>query len=368
MMATNTPDDPAQGAPRITDIALTSQALKASGGLERYTRDVIAGLHRLGIRPTLYAREIDTRMEEAQWVHAKVLNVRWVPRKLRYLWFNRLLKKQLERHRPQCVFAINNSPHADITICGGTHPGSLEASGAHIRPSDRWQFDLERRTYHHARRIVAHAQLMARELQRYYNIPEHKIDVIYPPVETSRFRVLDHDARLAVRRRFGLPENKTLFVFSSTNHRRKGYDLIEPFFLHTDLPVCLVVAGRPVPRTSETLRYAGYCNDIEALFAAADYTIVASVYEPFGLVAVESVMCGTPVVIADNVGAAEAILPGAKLEFSRAHPESFRAAMHAALARAQAGDARIADPRSQLVYDPEVDVHVARLYHLMQTV
>jgi len=355
-------------ATNLTDIALTSQALKASGGLERYTRDVIAGLHRLGIKPTLYAREIDDSMEEAQWINAHPLNVRWVPRKLRNLWFNHLLKRQLTRHRPQCVLAINNSPYADITICGGTHPGSLEAAGARIRASDRWQFDLEHRTYHHARRIVAHARLMAHELQRYYAIPADKIDVIYPPVETSRFRLLDGDARRAVRHRFGIPADKTLFVFSSTNHKRKGYDLIEPFFLHTDLPVCLVVAGRPVPRTSETLRYAGYCHDIENLFAAADYTIVASVYEPFGLVAVESVICGTPVVIADNVGAAEAIRPDAKLEFSRASPDGFSAAIHAALARAQAGTAQIVDPRSQLVYDPDVDMHVAALYQLMQTV
>jgi flavin-binding protein dodecin len=70
------------------------------------------------------------------------------------------------------------------------------------------------------------------------------------------------------------------------------------------------------------------------------------------------------------VGAAEAILPDAKLTFSRTSPsaESFRAAIHAALARAQADTARVAQPRSQLVYDPEVDTHVARLYQLMQTV
>jgi glycosyltransferase involved in cell wall biosynthesis len=350
------------------DIALTAQALKAGGGAERYTRDVIAGLHRLGVLPTLYAREIDPQMDEAHWITPEVLNVRWVPRKLRNHWFNRLLARRLKTRRHDCVFAINHSPYADIALCGGTHPGSLEAAGRAARRSDRWQFELERRTYTHARTVVAHSQLMARELERYYTIDPNKIRVIYPSVDTARFKPLDPAARSAARRRLGLPEDRVLFVFSSTSHERKGYDLIEAFFASTSLPVCLVVAGRPVPRTSDTIRYAGYCNEIETLFAAADFTLVASIYEPFGLVAVESVLCGTPVVIADNVGAAETILAGGKIEFSRQDPQGFARAIEQAVAQAQAGTARIETPRAQLVYDPGVDTHVAALYQLMTQV
>jgi glycosyltransferase involved in cell wall biosynthesis len=189
--------------------------------------------------------------------------------------------------------------------------------------------------------------------------------VIYPPVDTARFRPLDAAARVEARRRFGLPEDRVIFVFSSTSHERKGYDLLEAFFAQTKLPVCLVVAGRPVPQTSDTIRYVGYCHEIETLFAAADFTVVASLYEPFGLVGVESVMCGTPVVIADNVGSAEAVASAAKIEFTRRATGSFERAIHLALERVRAGDARVADPRANLVYDPDVDAHVAALYRLM---
>ncbi|SEC71321.1 Glycosyltransferase involved in cell wall bisynthesis [Paraburkholderia caballeronis] len=349
----------------LTDLALTAQAPKNSGGAERYTRDLIAGFHRMGLRPTLFAREIDRSMEEAGWIDAQPLDVRWAPRKLRNLAFNWRLARRLRRHRPQCVFAINHSPYADVALCGGTHPGSLEAAGKAIRRSDAWQIELERKTYTQARRIVAHSQLMSRELQRFYRIPEDRIDVLYPPVDTGRFRPLDSAARTDARRRFGLPDDRVVFVFSSTSHERKGYDLLERFFLHTDLPVCLVVAGRPVPRTGDTIRYAGYCRDIQNLFAAADFTVVASVYEPFGLVGVESVMCGTPLVIADNVGSAEAVADPAKIVFSRQMDGDFDRAVHEALARVRAGSARLADPCGSLVYDPGVDAHVHALYRLM---
>lgn len=349
----------------LTDIAITAQALKASGGAERYTRDVIAGLHRMGLRPTLFAREIDDAMQEAAWIDAERLDVRWAPRKLRNLAFNWRLARRLRRHRPASIFAINHSSYADVALCGGTHPGSLEASGRRPRRSDAWQIDLERRTYENARAIVAHSGLMERELQRFYGVDANKIEVLYPPVDTERFRPLDQDARTLIRRRLGLPEDRILFVFSSTSHERKGYELLEAFFARTELPVCLVVAGRPVPRTSNTIHYAGYCRDIENLFAAADFTVVASVYEPFGLVGVESVMCGTPVVVADNVGAAEAIKATAKIEFSRDRRGSFNEAIQTAIERFRAGTARIAQPRASLAYEPDVDAHVAALYRLM---
>jgi glycosyltransferase involved in cell wall biosynthesis len=349
----------------LTDIALTAQALKNSGGAERYTRDVIAGFHRMGLRPTLFAREIDRTLPEASWIDAQPLNVRWAPRKLRNLAFDWRLKQRLKRHRPGCVFSINHTTHADLALCGGTHPGSLEAAGRTARRSDAWQIELERRVYTQARAIVAHSQLMSRELQRFYGVPAERIDVLYPPVDTERFRPLDAAAREQVRRQFDLPRDRVIFVFSSTSHERKGYPLLEAFFAQTRLPVCLVVAGRPVPKTSDTIRYVGYSNEIEKLFAAADFTVVASAYEPFGLVGVESVMCGTPLVIADNVGAAETVIGDAKIEFSRQSPGSFERAIQAAVARVESGHARIAEPLRSLVYEPGVDAHVAALYKIM---
>jgi glycosyltransferase involved in cell wall biosynthesis len=349
----------------LTDIALTAQALKNSGGAERYTRDVIAGFHRMGVRPTLFAREIDRSLPEAGWIDAQPLNVRWAPRKLRNLAFDWRLKQRLKSHRPACVFSINHSTHADLALCGGTHPGSLDAAGRAARRSDTWQIELERRVYTHARSIVAHSQLMSRELQRFYDVPPERINVLYPPVDTERFQPLDDAARDQVRRQFDLPRDRVIFLFSSTSHERKGYPLLEAFFAQTRLPVCLVVAGRPVPKTSETIRYVGYSNDIGKLFAAADFTVVASAYEPFGLVGVESVMCGTPLVIADNVGSAETVTGAAKIEFSRQSPGSFERAIEAAVARVHSGDARITEPLRQLVYDPSVEAHVAALYRLM---
>ncbi len=349
------------------DLVVTAQALTNSGGAERYLRDLVAGFHRLGMRPTLFVRKVDPALPEAAWVDVERINLRWVPRKLRGLAFAWLFKRRLSRRAAPYVFAVNHSGVADLALCGGTHVGFVESTGRRPRPSDRWTFELERRTYRSARAILAHSQLMADELQRVYAVPAERIHVHYPPVDTTRFRPAGDAERIALRRRFGLPEDRAVFVFSSTSHERKGYALLEAFFENTPLPICLVVAGRPVPRTSDTIRYVGYCKDIEDLFRAADFTVVASVYEPFGLVGVESVLCGTPLVIADNVGSAEAVTADAKIEFSRREPGSFAQAIDRALERMRGPAARIAEPAASVIYDPGVDAHVAALCRLMST-
>lgn len=345
-------------------LVLTAQTLKNSGGAERYARDVIGGFHRIGLRPTLFAREIDRTLPEAAWIDAQPTDVWWAPRKLRNLAFNWKVSRLLHKHRPACVFSINHLTQADLVLCGGTHPGSLEASGRAARRSDAWQIDLERRSYTNATAIVAHSLLMKQELQRFYGIADERIKVIYPPVDTGRFKVLSSAERQAVKRRLGLPEDRIVFAFASMNHERKGYALVEKFFSETTLPVCVAVAGRPVREAGDRIRYLGYCREMESLFGAADFTIVASAYEPFGLVGVESVMCGTPLVIADNVGSAETVTGDAKIAFSRVSDTDFARAIHCALERAQAG-IRIADPLAHLTYDPSVETHIEDLCALI---
>ncbi|MGE0072347.1 MAG: glycosyltransferase, partial [Thiomonas sp.] len=246
-------------------------------------------------------------------------------------------------------------------VCGGTHPGFLQAMAKRPGWADRRQIELERRCYAHARYIVAHSRRMREELLRYYDLPADKIDVLYPPVDASRFKPLDAQQRLLTRARLGLPADRVVFLLVSTGHARKGWAELQAVFAQTRLPITLAVAGRPLPHAAANVVELGYRADIETVFAAADFTVVASRYEPFGLVAVESVLCGTPVVIADTVGSAEVLGENAKIGYSLQTPDGLSAAIAAAYRRAQQGQHRIDAPRSALRYDPGVKTHVDAL-------
>ncbi len=348
-------------------LAITAQALTHGGGAERYLRDVVSGLHAAGVRPSVLARKIDPELPQAAMADGVRIDTRGVPRLWRSAVFDWKVGRWLRRNPTDCVFAVNHSVHADVAICGGTHPGFLQAMGRRAGPADHRQIALERRTYARARRIVAHSELMKDELQRFHDVAADRIDVLYPPVDADRFRPLTDASRRSVRKRLGLPPDRVVFLLVSTGHTRKGFDELEALFATTDLPITLAVAGRPLPRPARNVVELGYRQDVETVFAAADYTVVASRYEPFGLVGVESVLCGTPVVIADTVGSAEVIGDSAKVAYSRSDPQGLSTALAQACSRAQAQEHRIADPAAALRYDPAVRVHVDRLLALFRS-
>ncbi len=65
-------------------------------------------------------------------------------------------------------------------------------------------------------------------------------------------------------------------------------------------------------RLGRSVRFAGFVPDAElaALVAAADCAVVPSLYEPFGLVALEAAAAGTPVVASDVGGLREVVEHG----------------------------------------------------------
>jgi glycogen synthase len=65
-------------------------------------------------------------------------------------------------------------------------------------------------------------------------------------------------------------------------------------------------------RLSRTVSFAGFMTerDLPAVFAATDATVVPSLYEPFGMVALEAAAAGAPLAVAATGGLAEIVEPG----------------------------------------------------------
>jgi len=180
-------------------------------------------------------------------------------------------------------------------------------------------------------------------------------------VDTRRFHPVSAEQRRALRRALGLPPDRLVFLLASTGHARKGLDLLVRALGHSTEPVLLVVAGRPVEVRAPNLRWLGYRSDIEDVYRAVDCTVMASRFEPFGLVGVESVLCGTPLVGARGMGCLEDALAKGPVTLLRFDAASLDAAIAQALGRWRAGRLALADPRAALRYDPSVDAHLDAL-------
>ena len=214
---------------------------------------------------------------------------------------------------------------------------------------------------------MAHSQLMQRELLDLYRIPPEKIRVVHPPADTARFYP-QPESIAATRAQYGFADDETVFLFPSTGHKRKGLDLLAAFFEQTALPVKLAVAGSPLPRPMKNVLELGFCKNMPELYRAADYTVMASMYEPFGLVGVESVLCGTRVVLADNMGCCEVLNDSAGFFFSRQNPQTLASCIEKAVNLKAAGLHKLADPKQALSYNPTLPHHIRQLFQMLEAV
>ena len=342
-------------------LAISNHGLRNSGGIERYAMTLVRGLHARGIRPTVLAKAFDASLPEYRWVEPVHLSVRGVPGKLRDLLFDWRIGRAKRRLGLGPLIACNQTRWSDIGICGSTHPGFLEAMGRRAGWNDRWKIALERAHLERSQVIVAHSRRMRDEAVRFYGIAPEKITLLYPPVDGDKFSVVAPEARERLRTELGFAPDRAVFLLASTGHSRKGLDVLAPFFAATTLPITLVIAGRPLDRALPNVRYLGYRTDIENVYRAADFTVMASHYEPFGLVGVESVLCGTPVLLAGSVGCGEVIREPGKIVFDLHDPAGLDAAVVCAIGRWQAAVHRLDQPAGHLDYDASIDAHVAAL-------
>jgi glycosyltransferase involved in cell wall biosynthesis len=347
-------------------IGISCNRFGSGGGLERYALDLTAGLRDLpGIAVEVFARRIDPGAPIAGLARITRIPVGWLPNKLKgpaFSWILRRLRRECD-----VLIGCNRVRGSEIAICGGTHLGYLAARGVAPGFFDRLEIRLETGQYKDASLVIAHSQRMERELGQLYRLPSGRIRLIYPPVDRRRFSPASDDERRALRARFGFGD-RIILLFPSSGHARKGLDVLAAAVARSPHPVELVVAGRPVGRPLPRVRELGYQSNVEDLYRAADFTVLASDYEPFGLVGVESVLCGTPLVFADNIACLEVIEDDAFESFDRANPVSLDAAIDRAVERVRSGSARLGDPHRLLRYDPSPAVHALRVLELAREI
>jgi glycosyltransferase involved in cell wall biosynthesis len=348
-------------------IGISANALKLSGGLERYAMDLVRGLAAAGFdgerKPAFFARKFDTSLPECALIDAHRIKVSFLPGKLRDAYFSWAVKRARKKTRVDVLIGCNRVEGSEIAICGGTHIGFLRASGRREKHADTRQIALERRQYAQASVVVAHSHMMRDELRTLYGVDDKKIRVLYPPVDGARFAPVNDDARARLREQFGFRENEIVLLFPSSSHERKGLPLIEQAL--AGLNVVVAVAGRAPEQTSPNVRYIGYAKDIEDAYRAADFTILASSYEPFGLVGIESVMCGTPVIFPACIGCGDAISDTAKHIFKSGDANDLRRVVEEAIASREKR-ARVSG--DDVRYDTSVEAHVGELVALARAI
>ncbi|HUH98892.1 MAG TPA: glycosyltransferase [Anaerolineales bacterium] len=183
----------------------------------------------------------------------------------------------------------------------------------------------EQRVLARADRIVAATLAERTQLRFLYQANERKLTIIPPGVDTSHFYPIPSDEAKAF---IGLEPDDRMILFVGRIEPLKGVDTLIRAVCCLQLkdhrrPVDLAIIGgepdvSPEQRTSEMLRLQKLCDELALgrtvvflgkrgqdtlpyYYSAADVLVMPSHYESFGMVALEAMACGTPV-IASEVG------------------------------------------------------------------
>jgi glycosyltransferase involved in cell wall biosynthesis len=192
---------------------------------------------------------------------------------------------------------------------------------------------VEHHVYHRARRIIVLSEAFRDVLIESYGIAEEGIRIVPGGVEVGRYRT--GLTRAEARRRLGWAQDRPIVLSIRRLVRRVGLEgLIDSMeHVRAQVPDVLLLIGGTGPIANELLtriraahlernvRLLGYIaeEDLPCAYRAADVSVVPTVaLEGFGLVAVESLAAGTPVLVSPVGGlqeivrdlAEELILPG----------------------------------------------------------
>ena len=179
----------------------------------------------------------------------------------------------------------------------------------------------ERRAFgtpYHAH-LMAMAQNVVDDLQRFYQVPEERISVVPHGYDTTQFSLeRAEQLRGPARERWGIQPEDRVVLCVANEIPRKGLPQLMQAISKMDAKPRLLVAGRisesalkeagaQANLPDSQLIAAGVVKDVAEAVAACDVMALPTFYDSWGLVIIEALACGKPVVTTQLAGASQVV-------------------------------------------------------------
>ena len=269
--------------------------------LKRFQEDVffheVQAVHYPAFPHTPYMLALASKMTEVvQYHELDLLHVHYA---IPHAAAGFLAQKMLEPYGVKLVTTLHGT---DITLVG-QEPGFWPMTQFLINQSDA---------------VTAVSKFLEEETRKTFEI-KRKIEVIHNFVDTKAFR-----PRPDLRKQNPLaPRGEKIVVHASNLRPVKNLPTVIRVFeeIQKEVDARLVIVGDgPERASSERLArelgiegkvvFLGVCESMEELLAMSDVLLLPSEHESFGLVALEAMSAGTPVVASDRGGLPELIVDG----------------------------------------------------------
>lgn len=182
----------------------------------------------------------------------------------------------------------------------------------------RINLELQKRKLQNVDLVITDSISAKKDIHKYLGTPEHKIEVIYLGCDPSLKAEPDTEKIIKVQMKYGLPDSYILRVGDINKHKNFRVLLDAMTRIHNaDLVLvgkALAIDAPKIPELIEIeqmieqfslknkVHRLGFVpsEDMNSLYSGAKLTIQNSLYEGFGLTSLESMTCGTPVIVGDT--------------------------------------------------------------------
>jgi glycogen(starch) synthase len=214
----------------------------------------------------------------------------------------------------------------------GRHQGWVDKHPqSHIHGVERW-------ITNRADRVIACSYYMREQIVDIFGVDEGRVVVIPNGIDPDDLQPQDEPELARLRAEFAAPDEKLVLLIGRLVYE-KGFQLAleaMPRLIEAVPGTRFLVAGsgtheQELHEQAEALglmehgTFLGWIGDdvLHSLYRIADVCVVPSIYEPFGLVALEAMASDCPCIVADTGGLRE-VVPhnGAGLRFRARDPES----------------------------------------------
>jgi glycogen synthase len=194
------------------------------------------------------------------------------------------------------------------------------------KPPQSYIHGVERKMAARADAVIVCSHYMRGHVADVFDIDESRVTVIPNGIDPSELRPVDD--LVSLRAQFVSPRERLVLLVGRLVYE-KGFQLALdalPEVIEQVKGVRFIVAGSgtheaELKAQAQRLnldahgKFLGWIGDdaLHSLYRIADLCVVPSIYEPFGLVALEAMASGCPCIVADTGGLREVVPPGERV-------------------------------------------------------
>ena len=211
----------------------------------------------------------------------------------------------------------------NIPLVSTIHATEAGRNGGIQTEMQRYINDTEWMLTYESSEVIVNSNFMKNDIQRIFGLPFEKIKVIPNGIELKKFDGIKKDYEF--RRRFAADNEKIILSLGRLVFEKGIQHLIYamPKILsnYNDAKLVIVGKGGMIDELKQItvnlgiqdkVYFTGYMagNDVQKMYKVSDVAVFPSTYEPFGIVALEAMLGGTPTVVSDIGGLNEIVKHG----------------------------------------------------------